>query len=273
MTRPTGPQAMAFSPPAIGPCFLAPPTVSEHYAESVDGSGTQSTWSPHSSLVLFGPEPTPLPRVTDDRAIRLFAIPRTAHQVRLQRWRSSTTRRRSSSHHSQGYFEEGSSASPAYSESPRSAPADCYGRVPGIVPTEDITAWNEGSYTLNISHPSDTRMPPQTTRSDWRPGPASSAGNSASHPCSNDGCSRTFETKVALHHHERYHGPRNHSCSLCDKAFFFAKDLHRHELTHTQERHLFCTTTECQYHVKGFHRKDHLQRHIRNKHGSAERAQ
>lgn len=70
-------------------------------------------------------------------------------------------------------------------------------------------------------------------------------------------------------HHARWHGPKAHICTICDKGFIAIKDLRRHEKTHQRTEHVFvCDHPGCAYNTRGFARKDHLIRHQRT-HNSA----
>lgn len=151
---------------------------------------------------------------------------------------------------------------------------DCYGWKTcfhGLAPMEDIARWNLGTYLPVVpQYPANTLAPPPPSRPASCPRAASIAGSTGSFLCPSEGCSRSFESKSDMDHHERYHRPhaRKHPCTLCNKAFHFPKDLKRHLKTHGQERHLFCTTIGCQYNKVGFKREDHRKRHMQSVHGA-----
>nr|POE65619.1 zinc finger protein 316 [Quercus suber] len=81
-------------------------------------------------------------------------------------------------------------------------------------------------------------------------------------------CGKMFQNLTEFKHHQRYHGPgpRPHRCKICDRDFVHRKDLARHELVHDKDSKLLyrCSLPECK--GLGFSRKDHLARHLRNKH-------
>ena len=80
-------------------------------------------------------------------------------------------------------------------------------------------------------------------------------------------CDAGFYTSADLWHHFRYHEGRLWICNTCGKDFTFEKDLKRHcECVHDAEaRKYLCPYAGC---TNTYKRKDHLSRHVNNRHAS-----
>nr|POE54422.1 isoform 1 of transcription factor sp8 [Quercus suber] len=103
--------------------------------------------------------------------------------------------------------------------------------------------------------------------------PASEAGTASTglYRCKHDDCQLVFDTLSKLRHHSRYHTPngeRKYACQFCDRRFVHRKDLIRHHLTHdpVYRPSFYCPFDTC---GKSYRRKDHLSRHVKNKHFGA----
>ncbi|XP_039324412.1 zinc finger protein 42 homolog [Saimiri boliviensis] len=84
-----------------------------------------------------------------------------------------------------------------------------------------------------------------------RPGPIA---------CPQSGCTRKLRDLAALRKHRVVHGPRNHVCAECGKAFTESSKLKRHFLVHTGERPFQCTFAGC---GKRFSLDFNLRTHVR----------
>lgn len=276
ISRPLRPEAIAFRPAATGQEHWDHSATYATHTASVDGSfgsNSSSHWSGYSTPVSVDSGSTPMLQIPHERTIRVSAIQRAAHQSRVQRLKSPANRRRNHSRHSQMRSTEGSPASAIHSDVSPVHPVNTLGWEPGLASSEDITAWSQGTYTpAEPQCPSNNGISPLPYRLGLQQEARSPTGSTVPFFCSSEGCPKVFPSKSDLDHHERYHGPRKHSCSLCSRSFIFPKDLKRHMKTHSQERHLFCTDIGCQYHVKGFQRDDHLKRHAQNAHGTVKRS-
>jgi len=86
---------------------------------------------------------------------------------------------------------------------------------------------------------------------------------------------------LSLRRHEKNH-TRSAKCNQCQKAFAFTKDLERHENTvHNLTVIYHCPYEWCRDYIKpaldgamlwGFRRKDHWQKHMKDKHQTSSQA-
>eukprot|EP00073_Rattus_norvegicus_P046375 XP_017448523.1 PREDICTED: zinc finger protein 42-like isoform X1 [Rattus norvegicus] len=70
-------------------------------------------------------------------------------------------------------------------------------------------------------------------------------GNISMLECPQAGCKKKLRDKTALRKHMLVHGPRQHVCAECGKAFTESSKLKRHFLVHTGERPFQCTFKGC----------------------------
>ncbi|KAF2163982.1 hypothetical protein M409DRAFT_57084 [Zasmidium cellare ATCC 36951] len=152
--------------------------------------------------------------------------------------------------------------------------ADFHGwQHPNVPPTEDMYTWAQGAYNVGTSDNFPT-PPPQQTPSNNKKGKKKASARSGlstgTFLC--ETCGKAHDSKSERDHHARNHDPskRTKLCSICSKPFLFDKDVKRHMKTHEKERHIFCNYIDCPFRHKGFKRRDHLVRHVRQKHKQEE---
>ncbi|XP_059100944.1 zinc finger protein 42 homolog [Peromyscus eremicus] len=78
--------------------------------------------------------------------------------------------------------------------------------------------------------------------------------------CPQIGCKKKLKDKTALRKHLLIHGPRQHACAECGKAFTEGSKLKRHLLVHSGEKPFQCTFEGC---GKRFSLDFNLRTHIR----------
>lgn len=78
--------------------------------------------------------------------------------------------------------------------------------------------------------------------------------------CPHAGCKKKLRDKTALRKHMLVHGPRQHVCAECGKAFTESSKLKRHFLVHTGEKPFQCTFEGC---GKRFSLDFNLRTHVR----------
>lgn len=79
--------------------------------------------------------------------------------------------------------------------------------------------------------------------------------------CPESGCARKMKTRSSLKKHlQLVHGPRNHVCAECGKAFPESSKLKRHFMVHTGEKPFQCTFKGC---GKRFSLAFNLRTHVR----------
>ncbi|CAO2611992.1 Zinc finger protein 42 [Lemmus lemmus] len=78
--------------------------------------------------------------------------------------------------------------------------------------------------------------------------------------CPQTGCTKKLRNRTALRKHMLVHGPRQHVCAECGKAFAESSKLKRHFLVHNGEKPFQCTFEGC---GKRFSLDFNLRTHIR----------
>nr|XP_008525654.1 PREDICTED: zinc finger protein 42 homolog [Equus przewalskii]XP_008525655.1 PREDICTED: zinc finger protein 42 homolog [Equus przewalskii] len=78
--------------------------------------------------------------------------------------------------------------------------------------------------------------------------------------CPQSGCTKKLKNKASLRKHLLVHGPRDHVCAECGKAFNESTKLKRHFLVHTGEKPFQCTFEGC---GKRFSLDFNLRTHVR----------
>ncbi|ELW65210.1 zinc finger protein 42 homolog [Tupaia chinensis] len=78
--------------------------------------------------------------------------------------------------------------------------------------------------------------------------------------CPQSGCTRKLRNRAALKKHLLTHGPRDHVCAECGRAFSESSKLKRHFLVHTGEKPFQCTFEGC---GKRFSLDFNLRTHVR----------
>ncbi|XP_008849081.1 zinc finger protein 42 homolog [Nannospalax galili] len=78
--------------------------------------------------------------------------------------------------------------------------------------------------------------------------------------CPQNGCMKKLRDKAALKKHMLVHGPRQHVCAECGRAFVESSKLKRHFLVHTGEKPFQCTFEGC---GKRFSLDFNLRTHVR----------
>ncbi|XP_073910879.1 zinc finger protein 42 homolog [Castor canadensis] len=78
--------------------------------------------------------------------------------------------------------------------------------------------------------------------------------------CPQNGCTRKLRDRAALRKHLLVHGPRQHVCAECGRAFVESAKLKRHFVVHTGEKPFQCTFEGC---GKRFSLDFNLRTHVR----------
>lgn len=78
--------------------------------------------------------------------------------------------------------------------------------------------------------------------------------------CPHSGCTRELKNRASLRKHLQVHGPRDHVCAECGKAFSERSKLKRHFVVHTGDRPYLCTFEGC---GKRFSLDFNLRTHVR----------
>ncbi|XP_050003153.1 zinc finger protein 42 homolog isoform X2 [Alexandromys fortis] len=93
---------------------------------------------------------------------------------------------------------------------------------------------------------SELRYPQQLVGStEEKPKGGESAGILSMLECPHTGCMKKLRDKTALRKHMLVHGPRQHVCAECGKAFAESSKLKRHFLVHSGEKPFQCTFEGC----------------------------
>ncbi|XP_066239626.1 zinc finger protein 42 homolog [Saccopteryx leptura] len=104
----------------------------------------------------------------------------------------------------------------------------------------------------------DPKQPAEFARS--KPGNDKECDVPEKFACPYKGCIRQLKSKESLRRHLIVHGPRNHVCAECGKAFYERAKLQRHFVVHTGERPFRCTFKGC---GKRFSLDFNLRTHVR----------
>ncbi|KAH0507763.1 Zinc finger protein 42 [Microtus ochrogaster] len=85
--------------------------------------------------------------------------------------------------------------------------------------------------------------------------------------CTHTGCTKKLRDKTALRKHMLVHGPRQHVCAECGKAFAESSKLKRHFLVHNGEKPFQCTFEGCGKRFSlDFNLRTHIRIHTGDKH-------
>jgi len=76
--------------------------------------------------------------------------------------------------------------------------------------------------------------------------------NAGAHPCTFQGCNRTFYHSTVLKRHIRVHHEESNpfECKICGKKFKYNQSLRRHEMQHGEERPFMCEICSDTFKVK-----------------------
>ena len=117
--------------------------------------------------------------------------------------------------------------------------------------------------TPNTNNMCETNKDPEELAEFARNKPRENEENSAPKTivCPHGGCARQLKSRDSLRKHVLLvHGPRNHVCAECGKAFAEKSKLKRHFMVHTGERPFQCTFKGC---GKRFSLAYNLRTHVR----------
>ncbi|MBZ3890359.1 Zinc finger protein 42-like protein [Sciurus carolinensis] len=78
-----------------------------------------------------------------------------------------------------------------------------------------------------------------------KPGKDTVRGTAATLVCPQSGCTKKLKNRSALRKHLLVHGPKDHVCAECGRAFAESSKLKRHFLVHTGEKPYQCTFEGC----------------------------
>uniref|UniRef100_A0A8D2CSZ4 ZFP42 zinc finger protein n=1 Tax=Sciurus vulgaris TaxID=55149 RepID=A0A8D2CSZ4_SCIVU len=78
-----------------------------------------------------------------------------------------------------------------------------------------------------------------------KPGKDTVRGTPAALVCPQSGCTKKLKNRSALRKHLLVHGPKDHVCAECGRAFAESSKLKRHFLVHTGEKPYQCTFEGC----------------------------
>lgn len=128
----------------------------------------------------------------------------------------------------------------------------------GCSKSESVTSWKLPVEKIPKVDLSDPQQLAGSTEE--KPKGGESSGILSMLECPQTGCTKKLRDKTALRKHMLVHGPRQHVCAECGKAFAESSKLKRHFLVHNGEKPFQCTFEGC---GKRFSLDFNLRTHIR----------
>lgn len=127
--------------------------------------------------------------------------------------------------------------------------------------SKSMTSWKlpvEKIPKIDLSDPQEFAS--ELLSTEEKPKGGESGGILSMLECPQTGCTKKLRDKTALRKHMLVHGPRQHVCAECGKAFAESSKLKRHFLVHNGEKPFQCTFEGC---GKRFSLDFNLRTHIR----------